>query len=206
MEGLIDFFKLGFSHIALLNVFLHILFIISYCGVFTFKNLKMVGGLLLTFVGGYIITFLLSTFNFFEVPQIVISFLLPLTVLITSICNFFMKRNAFLNRYPSQNYRYYLGFVAGTIHGLAFPLSLKPIISESHYIAQAVAFNIGIITALIIVVFVLLAISFILTYYVRMHRREWNLLLSGACAGIAIHILATIIFFPQNIPTLYSFY
>ena len=190
MSGFYDFFVLGFSNIAFLNVFVHILFIIALCGIYTFKHWKLVVSFLLTFVVGYLITFFLSTFNIVVVPEKPLIFLLPLTIFIAAVSNFNLKRNTFVNRTPSQKYRYWLAFIAGNIHGLAFPEILKPLLTADEMFHQVLAFNLGILSALILIVFFLLSTISFLTYFIRVNIREWNLMISGACAGIAVYILA----------------
>ncbi|HEX8548094.1 MAG TPA: HupE/UreJ family protein [Cytophagaceae bacterium] len=195
MSGFWDFFKIGFSNIVYLNVFVHILFIAAFCGIYTFKYTKLVAGFLLTFVCGYITTFLLSTFELISFPQGILEYLLPLTILVISVCNFFLKRNTFMNKYPPQNYRFYLGFISGCIHGLALPEVLKPLLTGDQLVMGILGFNLGIISALILFVLFLLLVTFILTYFIRVNIREWNLMLSGGCAGIALYIIANKIFF-----------
>lgn len=194
MHSFYDFFKLGLTKIAYLDVFSHTLFIVALCGIYTVKNWRMVCLYVLTFIVGYLITFLLSTFDYIEFPENVLAYLVPLTIIITGITNFYVKKNAFINKYPSQNYRYFLGFGGGLIHGFSFPKVLKIyLLSPDDLVFQIVAFNFGVITGLGIIVFLLLLVSFIITYLIRVNIREWNLLVSGACAGIALYIIANLL-------------
>jgi hypothetical protein len=194
MHSFYDFFKLGLTKIAYLDVFAHTLFIVALCGIYTVQTWRMVCLFVLTFIGGYLITFLLTTFDYIDFPENVLAYLIPLTIIVTAITNFYIKKNAFINKYPSQNYRYFLGFGGGLIHGLSFPDVLKNyLLSPDDLFFQIVAFNFGVITGLAIIVFILLLISFVITYFIRVNIREWNLLVSGACAGIALYIIANLL-------------
>jgi hypothetical protein len=193
MNTFYDFFKLGLNNIAYLDVFGHVLFITALCGIYTFPSWKSVFGYVLAFTIGYLITFLFTTFDYFSLSDKLLAYLLPLTIIITAVTNFYHKKKPFLNTYPSQTYRYFLGFGGGLVHGFAFPSILKIyLLSPGDQIFQIVAFNLGVVLGLLFIVFLLLSVSFFVTFFIRVNIREWNLLISGACAGIALYILANL--------------
>ncbi|MBX9850867.1 MAG: HupE/UreJ family protein [Cytophagaceae bacterium] len=193
MYSFYDFFKLGLTNLAQLDVFGHILFIIALCGIYTVHTWKPVFGYVLTFILGYLITFLLNTFDYISLPDGVLTYTIPFTILITAITNFNHKKKPFINKYPSQTYRYYLGFAGGLIHGFSFPKIFKIyLLSPDDLVFQIVAFNLGVVTGLAIIVLLLLIVNFFITFVIRVNIREWNLLLSGACAGIALYIIANL--------------
>jgi hypothetical protein len=194
MYSFYDFFKLGLTNIAYLDVFGHVLFITALCGIYTAHSWKSVFGYVATFIVGYLITFLLTTFDYFELNADLLAFLIPITVIVASIANFYHKKKPFINKYPSQTYRYFLGFAGGLIHGFAFPHVLKIyLLSPDDLVFQIIAFNLGVVTGLLIIVFFLLVVSFFVTFFIRVNIREWNLLVSGACAGIALYIIANLL-------------
>lgn len=197
MYSFFDFFKLGLNSLAYLNVFGHVLFIIALCGIYTFHSWKSVAGYVGMFIAGYITTFLYTTLDHFTLPKSLdksLAFLIPITVLVTAVANFSHKKKAFINKYPSQNYRYMIGLVGGLVHGFAFPTILKIyLLSPDDFVFQIVAFNMGVVLGLLIIVFILLSVNFFITYFIRVNIREWNLLVSGACAGIALYIIANLL-------------
>lgn len=194
MSTFFDFFNLGFTNLTQLNVFGHILFIIALCGIYTAHSWKTVSGYVATFIIGYLTTFLLTTFDYAFLPDRMLEYFIPLTVLITAITNFSHKKKPFINKYPSQTYRYFIGLGGGLVHGFAFPSILKIyLLSPDDLFSQIVAFNLGVVTALILIVSLLLIVNFFVTYFIRVNIREWNLLLSGACAGIALYIIANLL-------------
>lgn len=193
MYSFYDFFKLGLTNIAYLDVFGHVLFIVALCGIYTAHSWKSVLGYVGSFIGGYLFTFLLTTFDYVELPEKVLAYLIPITIIVTAVANFYHKKKPFINKYPSQTYRYFLGFIGGLIHGFAFREVLRIyLLSPDDLAYQVIAFNFGVVTGLLIIVFLLLVVSFFVTFFIRVNIREWNLLVSGACAGIAIYIIANI--------------
>ncbi|MFN6946816.1 MAG: HupE/UreJ family protein [Cytophagaceae bacterium] len=191
MQSSFDFFKLGMHNIIFLNVYGHFLLIITLCGIYTLPSWRKVASFLSVFIGAFIVTFLVSAFDLFEIPTGVFNYLVPLTILVISISNFYRKKQVFTNRYPTQSYRYYLSFISGLIHGFAFQNALIPLY-EDEILNNLVAFKLGVISSLALIAFFLLLTAFIATYFVRVHLREWNLIISGACAGIAVYMMANI--------------
>ncbi len=194
---MVHYFSLGFIKIAYLDVFVHILFIIALCGIYTFKSVRLVATYAACFVLGYLITFFLSAFGIINAPAKLLPFLLPLTTLIVSVSNFFLKKNAFTNKYSPHNYRYFLALGGGLLHGLDFPAALGSVLQADKLFLPVFAFNMGILSALFLTISFLLVTAFILTYLLRVNIREWNLILSGACAGISIYIIMHAFFYAQ---------
>jgi hypothetical protein len=192
MSGYWNFFVLGLSNLAFFHLFEHILFIIALCGIYNFVSWRKVALFVFIFITAYQVSFLLSAFNYISFPQTFVKYLMPLTILSVSISNLFLKKQAFTNKYPSQNYRFFLAALAGLIHGFAFPESLQSyLLSPDDQVMELLCFDFGIITGISITVLILLFICFVLTYFLRVNIREWNLLISGACAGIAVYIVAS---------------
>ncbi|MBO9699835.1 MAG: HupE/UreJ family protein [Sporocytophaga sp.] len=195
MSDFPHYFSLGFIKIAYLDVFVHILFIIALCGIYTFKSVRLIATYAACFVLGYLITFILSAFGIINAPAKLLPFLLPLTTIIVSVSNFFLKKNAFTNKYSPHNYRYFLALAGGLLHGLDFPAVLGSALESDKLFLPVLAFNMGILSALILTISFLLITAFILTYLLRVNIREWNLILSGACAGISIYIIMNAFFY-----------
>lgn len=195
MSDFPHYFSLGFIKIAYLDVFVHILFIIALCGIYTFKSIRFVAIYAGCFVLGYLITFFLSAFGIINAPAKFLLYTLPLTTIIVSISNFFLKKNAFTNKYSSHDYRYFLALAGGLLHGLDFPAALRQVLESDKVFLPVFAFNLGILSALFLIILFLLITAFILTYLLRVNIREWNLILSGACAGISFYILINTLFY-----------
>jgi hypothetical protein len=176
----IDLFFSGFRDFIFLNYFGHLLFLIALCGVYTLASWRKALSFVLFFIAGYLITYFLKVFEVFTIARGVLTILLPVTVIVTAFTNFFVKKMVFTNRYPSQNFRFYFAVAAGIIHGFAFKVPDTGIV-------PVIAYNSGIIFCIFFTYFALLTIALVLTYFLRVRLREWNLIISGACAGIALY-------------------
>lgn len=176
----LDFFKAGLSDFVFLNVSGHFLFIIALCGVFTTRSWQKVTGYVLVYAICYLFTFFLSWADLFSLPEPIMKYLIPITIIAISITNFFVKKKTFTNRYPSQNYRYYFAILAGLIHG--FDLALG---KQAYTLTGALAYHLGFTVCIVLTMTGLLIIARFLTYFLQVKLREWNLIISGACAGIA---------------------
>ena len=78
----------------------------------------------------------------------------------------------------------------GLIHGLGFSNYFKALIDEEENIVSVLLpFNLGVeLGQLVIVAFTLLA-GFIFMNLLKTKQRDWNLIVSGAAAGIAITLM-----------------
>lgn len=177
--GFFDYFKAGFQDFIFLNIFGHILFIVVLTGIYTLPSWRIVFSFVGFFITGYLISFLMTWYGLVDIPMSLLKILIPITVVATAFTNFFVKKQVFTNRYPSQNFRYYFALVAGLIHGFSF---VKPGLNTFHMLA----YNSGVISCILFSSLVFLFCSFVLTYFLRVSLREWNLIVSGACAGIAL--------------------
>lgn len=194
MSDFLHYFSLGFIKITYQGVFINTLFIIALCGIYTFKSIRLIATYAGCFVFGYLTTFFLSAFEIINVPIKLLQYLLPLTTIVVSISNFFLKKNAFTNKYSPHDYRYFLALAGGLLHGLNFPAAIETALRSDKLLLPILAFNVGILSALLLIILFLLITAFIVTYFLRVNIREWNLILSGGCAGISIYIIMNALF------------
>jgi hypothetical protein len=98
------------------------------------------------------------------------------------------KQNSTRPGYLNLNYFYGLFF--GLIHGLGFSNYLKSLLGKDESIVlQLLSFNLGLELGQIIIVLVFMIIAFIFTGLFNVARRDWNLVISSAIAGIAITMM-----------------
>ncbi|GAL83914.1 hypothetical protein MYP_1142 [Sporocytophaga myxococcoides] len=195
MSDFVHYFSLGFIKITYLDLFVHILFITALCGVYTFKSIRLIATYIGCFILGYLITFFLSAFEVINIPTTLLFYLLPLTTIVVSISNFFLKKNAFTNKYSPHNYRYFLALAGGLLHGLDLPVAIETVLKSDNLFLPMLGFIVGVLFALLLIISFLLITVFIITYLLRVNIREWNLILSGACAGISIYIILNALFY-----------
>jgi hypothetical protein len=169
--------QIGFNHIANLSGMDHILFVAALCIRYQLSDWKKWLVLITAFTIGHSITLVLSVFNYLDFSINWIEFLIPVTILITSISNMFVKQFSFNTRFPVI---YFFALFFGLIHGLGFSFYLKSLLGMQQNIVPALlAFNLGLEIGQILIVMAILVISFIFVSLLRAPRRDFVLIVSG---------------------------
>ena len=185
------FLPLGFQHITDLKGYDHILFVVALCAVFRLKDWKKVAFLITAFTIGHSITLALATFNVITYSTKLIELLIPITIFLTCIINFFHKSNerSLSNEKPSY-FRYPMAMAFGLIHGMGFSNYLRSLLGKEESIWQPLlAFNVGLEIGQLVIVAISLIISLLLLDIFKVKKHDWNLILSGIVAGIALTLI-----------------
>lgn len=178
--------QIGFNHIANLSGMDHILFVAALCIRYQFSDWKKWLILITAFTIGHSITLVLSVFNYLDFSTNWIEFLIPVTILITSISNMFVKKFSFNTRFPSI---YFFALFFGLIHGLGFSFYLKSLLGIQQNIAPALlAFNLGLEIGQILIVMAILVISFIFVTLLKAPRRDFILIVSGGILAVSLQM------------------
>lgn len=178
------YFELGLQHILDLSGYDHILFVIALCCTYFIKDWRKVIVLVTAFTIGHSLTLALSVFNLIRVDTVLIEFLIPVTILITAFSNVAKRRRRRTNT-DWLIYGYALFF--GLIHGLGFSNYLRSLLGKESSIAGPLfAFNLGLELGQLVIVFLVLLVSFIVTGIFAVSRRDWTFFLSAAVFGIAL--------------------
>lgn len=181
------YFDLGWHHILDWQGYDHILFILVLCGIYTIKDWRKVLILVTAFTIGHSITLALSVTNLIKVNSAWIEFLIPVTIMSTSLSNI-INKNA---KSKGITVKYTLALCFGLIHGLGFSNYLKSLLGKSSNIAaELLAFNLGLEFGQVIIVSFTLFLSFILILIVKIKLWDWNFFLSSAIFGISFIMAA----------------
>jgi len=175
------YFQLGITHILDWQGYDHILFVMALCGVYAWQDWRKLLILVTAFTVGHSLTLALSVFNVIPVSVSLIEFLIPVTIVITSLVNILRKNQ---NK-TSWLLTYLLTLMFGLIHGMGFSKYLKSLLG-SQVVGPLLAFNVGLEVGQLAIVFITLLLSFLVLNWFRASRREWNLFLSSAIFGIAL--------------------
>ena len=182
------YFRLGIDHILDLNGYDHILFLIVLCAAYSFKQWKNILFLITAFTIGHCTTLVLASFNQIQISAKWIEFLIPITILITSLSNILQKKE--LVSKQMHLVKYLVTLLFGLIHGLGFSNYLRMLLgSELSIIKPLFAFNLGIELSQIFVVGIFFLITSLLVYLLSFNKRELNLMLSGAGLGISLILI-----------------
>jgi hypothetical protein len=178
--------QIGFNHIVNLSGMDHILFVAALCIRYQFSDWKKWLILITAFTIGHSITLVLSVFNYLDFSTNWIEFLIPVTILITSISNMFVKKFNFNSRFPAI---YFFALFFGLIHGLGFSFYLKSLLGLQQNIAPALlAFNLGLEIGQLLIVMAILVISFIFVTLLKAPRRNLILIVSGGILAISLQM------------------
>lgn len=185
MDQFLAYFKVGFGHIVSKEMGVdHILFIVALAIRYQFADWKKLLILVTAFTIGHSITLALSVFNIVNYSVTWIEFLIPVTIVITALSNFFVKKFSFNSRFPLI---YFFALFFGLIHGLGFSNYLKSMLGkDSSVIWELFAFNVGLEVGQSVIVLVMLIISFIFVQLFKCNRREFLLYISGGAFAVAL--------------------
>lgn len=180
------YFQLGFEHILDMDGYDHILFVIALCAVYSLSQWKQLLILVTAFTIGHCLTLLLSGLKIVNISPDLIEFLIPLTILLTAVFNIIAGK-------PTESkvrWNYLLALFFGLIHGLGFSNYFRALIGkEENIIGMLLPFNLGVELGQIVIVGFTLVLGFFMTKVFKLSQRDWNLIVSGAAAGIAITLM-----------------
>jgi len=185
------YLPLGFQHITDLNGYDHILFVIALCAIFRLKDWKKVAFLITAFTIGHSVTLALATLNVITYSTKLIELLIPITIVLTCLLNFFHKSAEYsLDVEKPSLFRYPVAMAFGLIHGMGFSNYLRSLLGKEESIWQPLlAFNIGLEIGQLMIVLIVLIISSLMLDIFRIKKHNWNLILSGIVLGIALTLI-----------------
>jgi HupE / UreJ protein len=185
------YLPLGFQHIADIQGYDHILFVIALCAIYRLKDWKKVIILVTAFTIGHSITLALATLNLITYSTKLIELLIPITIVLTCIINFFHKSAEYsLDVEKPSFFRYPVAMAFGLIHGMGFSNYLRSLLGKEESIWQPLlAFNVGLEVGQLLIVAIVLIINSLLLDILRVKKHNWNLILSGIVLGIALTLI-----------------
>jgi hypothetical protein len=193
MADFLFYSKLGLNHIADLNAFDHLVFLLALSASFKPKQWKNLFILITAFTIGHSATLVLATFKWISIPSDIIEFLIPVTILLTSLYNIFTVDSAVCDpnaKLKSFQLNYLLALFFGLIHGLGFSGYLQHLLGkESSVVIPLFSFNVGIELGQVIIVSLFFTVLFIAESIMRIRHRDWTLYISGIASGISIILL-----------------
>ena len=171
MDELFLYLRLGFKHIIDLGGVDHILFVLALTLRYIWSDWKKILILVTAFTIGHSLTLALSTLSLLDIPVNWIEFLIPVTILITAVSNFWVKDFEFKQRYSAH---YGLALFFGLIHGLGFSNYLKSLLGkEDSLLGPLFSFNIGLEIGQILIVLVILALSYGILGILKIPRKMY---------------------------------
>lgn len=152
-----DYIQLGIEHILDLEALDHLYFIVSFCLLYSLKDLRKIAALVTAFTVGHSITLALAALDMISVNPDLIETLIPITILISCLLNYWTLLKESEYRAPKGYLIYFVILFFGLIHGLGFSNFLSAMLFEGEsIITPLLGFNIGIEIAQLIIVFIVL--------------------------------------------------
>jgi len=191
MNDLAFYFKEGWQHIISLNAVDHQLFIIALAAIYIIKDWKKVLVLVTAFTIGHSLTLALSIYDVVLANEKWVEFLIPITIIITAIFNYFIKN---FNK-ESLQLNYFFALFFGFIHGLGFANSIRFMLASNQKIgAGLLGFNLGLEAGQIVCVTIILISAYLVINIAGLKRTWWIYILS------TITILWALKFAVERIP------
>ena len=191
MDEFLIYLRLGFDHITDPSGYDHILFVVALCAVYTLRQWRQVLILVTAFTIGHSVTLALATLQLIHYKTALIELLIPITILITAVVNFFFQEpRSKVVITPNQRGRYVLALLFGLIHGMGFSNYLRSLLGrEASIIKPLLAFNIGLELGQLVIVSIVLVSTYFILNIVKSSRLRWTLVVSGIVAGMALSLI-----------------
>ena len=197
MHEFILFGNLGFHHILDPQAFDHLLFVVTLCAVYQVGEWRKILVLITAFTIGHSATLVLSGLNLLNVPSNLVEFLIPITIVLTSLYNIQFQRNANMTGLFSKAVRwnYAMALAFGFIHGMGFAHYFRALMGADGGIVKPLfSFNVGIETGQVVVVGIFIGLHWVLERMFHFQHRDWNQYVSGLGGGGALVLIMQAIF------------
>jgi len=183
------YFEIGLRHVLDIQAYDHVLFLIALTVPYAFKDWKRVLLLISVFTLGHTLTLFLSVFEFIAIRTSLVEFLIPITILITAVFHLFTAGKTAKNE--SISVISFITLFFGIIHGLGFSNYFNTILggTKTSKILPLLEFALGIETAQIIVVLVVLIVSYFIQTFFRFSKRDWTLVMASFVIGVVVPML-----------------
>ena len=180
------YFNTGLRHVLDINAYDHVLFLIALTIPYAFKDWQRVLLLVTLFTVGHTMALILSVYGFVQIKVNLVEFLIPITILITAFFHLFTAGKN--SKKESISFIAVVTLFFGIIHGLGFSNYFNTILpgNASAKLIPLLEFALGIETAQVIVVLIVLILSYIVQTVFRFSKRDWTLVMSAFVIGVVI--------------------
>jgi hypothetical protein len=186
------YFRLGIGHIADLEGYDHILFIIALTAGYAPRDWRRLLWLVTSFTAGHSITLALATLNVVRVHGPAVELLIAVTIAATALFSLVIHRRGAdggetvspvspvspVSR-TRQRLLYLLAGGFGLIHGLGFSSFLRAVLGgEDDILVPLFAFNVGLEFGQLAIVLAVLAVGALICDVAGLRRQRWAMALS----------------------------
>lgn len=178
------YFQLGWHHIVSISAYDHLVFITAMSVGSQFKDWKKLGILVTAFTVGHSLTLALGVLRLVTIPSDVIEFLIPLTILVTSLFHLFTKFK------DHGRFVYLMVLFFGLIHGLGFSnFLIQTLSADSNLILPLLGFNVGLEVGQLLILALFLVLSVVIVKLFKFPPKDWAMFVCGMSSGIALILM-----------------
>ncbi|MFN8579612.1 MAG: HupE/UreJ family protein [Gemmatimonadaceae bacterium] len=141
MSEFLTYVTLGFRHITDVNGADHILFLLVLAAIYRFRDVRAVLAVVTAFTVGHSLTLGLAVTGWLRLPQAIVEFLIPVTIVLTAVENMASREPA-SGSWRMRSRPIFAG-VFGLVHGAGFANYLQSLFVE-HIAVPLFGFNVGI--------------------------------------------------------------
>jgi hypothetical protein len=183
MNDLAFYFKEGWQHIISKDALDHQLFLLALCALYLINDWRKLLILITAFTIGHSVTLALSICDVVRINTKLVEFLVPCTIIITAVFNFFQinktRKTIMLN--------YFFALFFGLIHGLGFANTIRFMMAKDESLGISLAgFNLGLEAGQILIVIVLMACCFLAVNILKLKRNWWVIAVSSITLLLSI--------------------
>jgi hypothetical protein len=184
------YFNIGLRHVLDINGYDHVLFLIALTVPYLFKDWKNILMLVTLFTVGHTLSLILSVYGVVKVNAAAVEFLIPVTILATAFYNLFVSAKK-VQKPANMNFLALTTLFFGIIHGLGFSNYFKIVLNKNteDKLLPLLEFALGIESAQVIIVLVVLILSFVVQGFFRFPKRDWILVTSAFVAGVVVPMI-----------------
>lgn len=181
--------EIGLKHVLNIKSYDHVLFLMALTVPYAFKDWKKILLLVTVFTIGHTLALILSVFQIIMIKAELVELLIPITILITAIFNFFSIGKT--SKKESVNSMGFITLFFGVIHGLGFSNYFKTILpgNASDKILPLLEFALGIEGAQMVVVIIMLLLSYCVQTFFRFSKRDFTIVTSAFIIGVVLPML-----------------
>ena len=190
MNTLLFYFELGLNHVLDPKGLDHFYFLLVLTIPFTFYQWRSLLILVSLFTLGHTLSLWVAYEQWVQLPDAWVEFLIPLTILATCV-PILIAKNPQQTTMKSPQWTGSLTFIFGLIHGLGFARYFKQIVLEEDAYTGLFSFAIGVETAQLIIVVLVMVVSFMFTNLLKVSVKKWLLIVSAMVAALALQMSLT---------------
>ena len=188
------YLELGFEHIADVRGYDHILFVVALAAGYGVKEWRHLLVLVTAFTVGHSATLALATLRLVPVPPAWVEFLIPMTIVATSLYTLWETRHpdwSPVRALHAREVKYALALLFGLIHGMGFSTFLRAILGDEESIVWPLfAFNVGLEAGQLAILGAVLLLTAAVAGFSPLRPVTWTRILCVGTAGPALALLA----------------